>query len=303
MLIPSAARYLALVPERTLPWQPTNVLTCGYFPYGTGRVAIATTVADVVILLHFGKLVEPIWGAVEFLRYVVVVNTLCGVGTWISMYFLYVFTQNQFFLFTAFGGFHGAVAGLLVATKQLLPNDEPFEDVPGFAELGVRNKHLPFLYGVATLILCVVHGAQYHHIGLSLFVAFGTAGSWAYLRYYQQPNESLPPGDASDEFAFPTLFPPPLDKFVELIAQLVVTTARRRRAPSAPAEGTTVASGAAAPETEAQPPPQPADNPRVRMSGESEDAYRKRVDRLARAERLLERKLHPDPEASGGANV
>ncbi|GHP08448.1 hypothetical protein PPROV_000718700 [Pycnococcus provasolii] len=282
VLVPSAARHLALIPERTLPWKPTNVLTCGYFPYGTGRVAIATTMVDIIALMHFGKLVEPVWGSVEFLRYVVVVNALCGIGTWAAMYVLYVFTLNNFFLFASFGGFHGAVAGLFVATKQVLPEDEPFASVPGLSGLKMRHKHLPFLYGCATLLLCLLHGAQYHHIGLSLFVAFGTFGGWAYLRYFQQLN-NLPPGDASDEFAFSTLFPPPLDRFVDLVAELVTSIVQRGR-------GSTSADSSVSSSTDAvveAAPTLPPNDPHNRLPGETDDAFQRRLERLQRAEKIL----------------
>ena len=36
-----------------------------------------------------------------------------------SMYTLYVITRDNFYLYAKFGGFHGVIAGLLVAVKQV----------------------------------------------------------------------------------------------------------------------------------------------------------------------------------------
>ena len=57
-------------------------------------------------------------------------------------------TRSQFYLFAKFSGFHGILAALMVALRQLLPE----ERVPVPAPLGalrIRNKHLPALYCTA----------------------------------------------------------------------------------------------------------------------------------------------------------
>lgn len=83
------------------------------------------------------------------------------------------------------------------------------------------------LYREGTAALCIVSGAEHHHIGLYLFVAFGAYSGWCYLRYFQlrcadgadrAGSEGVDVeggatggvqmrGDSSEEFAFAAQFP------------------------------------------------------------------------------------------------
>lgn len=40
---------------------------------------------DIMLLLLSGKFLEPIWGSKEFLRFVLIVNTLSGVASFLLM--------------------------------------------------------------------------------------------------------------------------------------------------------------------------------------------------------------------------
>jgi len=44
----------------------------------------------------------PAWGAAEFVHFVVVVNLAVGACTFVTMYFLYIVTRSQFYLFAKF---------------------------------------------------------------------------------------------------------------------------------------------------------------------------------------------------------
>ena len=79
---------------------------------------------DVLVVLFLGKIIEPIWGSKEFLKFIAVVNASIGFCTFVLMFILYVFTRSEDILYAQLGGFHGMVAAFLVAIKQLMPEQE-----------------------------------------------------------------------------------------------------------------------------------------------------------------------------------
>ena len=160
----------------------------------------------------------------EFLRFILLVSLSVGTGTFVVMYFLYVLTRDQFYLFARFGGFHGVVAGLLVALRQMAGDEAPLDWMAASLYVrGLRNKHLAPLYVVGTLLLALLNGARHHHVGLYLFVLFGAYSAWLYLRFWQDVSaasgggcgggaSSGQPrlrGDPRPEFSFAACFPEP----------------------------------------------------------------------------------------------
>eukprot|EP00850_Spirogloea_muscicola_P024033 SM000426S15720 [mRNA] locus=s426:9334:10934:- [translate_table: standard] len=174
LLAPPAVDYLALVP--------------------------ANLVVDVLALLFVGRLVEPIWGSKEFLRFIVVVNTALAAATFATMIALFYATYSENFLYARISGFHGVVAGLLVAVKQLMPDQE----ITAFFVFKFRAKWVPSLVAVISIVTCAVVGDVV--LGLP-FILYGMYGSWLYLRYFQPKSDGALKGDPNEEFAFVTFFP------------------------------------------------------------------------------------------------
>ena len=157
LVMPWTSTYLALMPEKTVPcvW---NVLTSGFYEMNLVGAAI-----DVLGVLYLGRTLEPIWGAGELMHFVLLVQTSVGIASFVSMYVAYVLSSDQFYLFAKFSGFHGVLAGLLVAVRQQLPD----ERVPVPAQIArlapdaqLRNRHLPGLYCAGVLAFCVLSGRE-----------------------------------------------------------------------------------------------------------------------------------------------
>lgn len=285
---PWTANIFALVPERTLPcvW---NVMTSGYY-----EMSLFGAVIDVLGLMYLGRQVEPIWGAPEFVHYIIVVNAACGICTFITMYVLYIITRSQFYLFAKFSGFHGILAALMIALRQLLPDEHV--PLPGpLGALRLRNKHLFGTYIIGCAFLCILSGAEHHHIGLYLFVIYGSYTGWVYLRYFQVHGDRK--GDNSEDFGFAELFPSPLRPVIRRLTDPChtvfctpptgnATQQGRRRRPG----GVSAAHGAPAADVEA---------PRLTdMTGDGGGAEGtqggdtdKRRERAARGARLLEERM------------
>ena len=208
-----AADVLALQPDKVVPrlW---SLVTSSFYEWNA--VSLLTHVGVVFTL---GQRLERVWGAPEFLRFVLLVNACVGTATFVAMYALYMGTRDQYYLFTRFGGFQGCVAGLLVAWRQVAPDEAVFGSQ-------LRAKHVLPLYTFTCLCLALLNGAEHHHIGLFLFVLFGAYSGWLYLRFFQTVSHAAGStshpsggvvlmGDPRDEFSFAALWPGPLQIVVE----------------------------------------------------------------------------------------
>ncbi|KAK9865483.1 hypothetical protein WJX84_008068 [Apatococcus fuscideae] len=159
---------------------------------------------DIASLLWVAKLIEPPLGSLELLRFLCAVNVLTGAATLAAIYLIYAVDHYSDkagdILYTEVCGFHGMLAGCLVALKQIQPDS----GVTLFVYIKFRAKHLPLLFCcVATLASLILGGA----LSTIPFVLFGTYFGWFYLRFLQIKPELGLQGDPSDEFRFATLFP------------------------------------------------------------------------------------------------
>jgi hypothetical protein len=164
---------------------------------------------------------------------------------------LYLCTRDQYYLFAKFGGFHGVTAALLVALRQTAPDEPLGGDASPLRALGARNRHLSGAYVLTTLLLALSSGALHHHIGLYLFVLFGTYYGWLYLRFFQpvdvacgaraaaggpdaNPAGGHHPGlrgDPRAEFSFASMWPPALQPAIERLSAPVYACCCSRAAP------------------------------------------------------------------------
>ena len=53
---------------------------------------------NVFALLFLGRILEPLWGTKEFLRFIVLVGTLTSAGTFFACFLGYYMTMQAFFL-------------------------------------------------------------------------------------------------------------------------------------------------------------------------------------------------------------
>ncbi|KAL3520689.1 hypothetical protein ACH5RR_018838 [Cinchona calisaya] len=203
-LIPPAASYLALIPAKTIPFA-WNLITAGYIEQSVYGVVIS-----ILGLLFLGKLLEPIWGSREFLKFIFVVNFLTSVCVFITAVSLYYITMQETYLYMPISGFRGVLSGFLVGIKQIIADQE-------LPMLKLKAKWLP------SLMLLVSIAASFFTADSASYLptlVFGTYIGWIYLRYWQSKPETKLRGDPSDEFAFSTFFPEFLRPVVNPIATI-----------------------------------------------------------------------------------
>ncbi|KAM1268869.1 hypothetical protein ACFX13_001174 [Malus domestica] len=203
-LLPHAVDYLALIPARTIPFV-WNLITSGYIEQSVYGVFIST-----IGLLFIGKLLEPVWGSREFLKFIFVVNFLTSICTFITAIAMYYITMTEFYLYMPVSGFHGVLSGLLVGIKQIIPDQE-------LPLLKIKAKWLPSISLLLSIAISFWIEKSATHLP---FVIFGTYTSWIYLRFWQRKPETKLKGDPSEDFAFSTFFPELLRPVIDPVASI-----------------------------------------------------------------------------------
>ncbi|XP_028084555.1 rhomboid-like protein 19 isoform X1 [Camellia sinensis] len=203
-ILPSAVTYLALIPARTIPFA-WNLITAGYIEQSVHGVIIST-----IGLLFIGKLLEPIWGSREFLKFIFLVNFLTSLCVFVTAISLYYITMQENYLYMRLSGFHGVLSGFLVGIKQIIPDQE-------LSLLRIKAKWLPSLALLLSIIISIYTAESTTYLPTLIF---GTYLSWIYLRYLQKKPETKLRGDPSDEFAFSTFFPEFLRPVIDPIASI-----------------------------------------------------------------------------------
>jgi len=167
---------------------------------------------DIPVMVVCGMYLEPVWGAMELLKFI----AITGVGTAISTSFVslaaYAITHNHTFWFVQFSGVAGVLGGVTVAFKQILPDQKL-----NFKYKVLRVQQLPFVTVVLFILLSLLGVFQYTQI---VMVVCGIAVGWTYLRFYQ-PHGRNSRGDMNEMFEAATLFPPIVRPVVSLVSTVV----------------------------------------------------------------------------------
>jgi membrane associated rhomboid family serine protease len=215
--VPETAGYLALVPGRTLPcvW---NLVTAGFLTTNVFKL-----VAELLALILLARLVEPVYGSKEFLKFIFVVDFTTCLSVFVCVYITYAATAYGDLLYIKFHGFHGIAAGLLVAVKQVMQD----QDVTIFGSLKFSIRYLPMV----VILIATAVAVALQDLYSTPFIYLGAYSAWLYLRFFQyQPNSEVQ-GDASDAFKFSSCFPPFLAVVIDPIAAVLGVIFRLKHAP------------------------------------------------------------------------
>lgn len=187
----AVVQIFAVVPGNVVPpsffyW---TFLTHSYF-----ELHIWNVIVDLGIVVLYGKLLEPLWGAKQMLIYFFVVTFAVSVASAVVYIGLFILSRNLDYLFeTYICGLAGYVGAFTVAVKQIMP-DHVLINSP-FGKL--RNKHIPVCMFVASIIariVKIVDGPYPIMFGLGIMI------SWIYLRFYQKHTNGNK-GDMAESFS------------------------------------------------------------------------------------------------------
>ncbi|KAL6769584.1 hypothetical protein ACKKBG_A31585 [Auxenochlorella protothecoides x Auxenochlorella symbiontica] len=215
LIFPAAKTHLGLVVGRFLvsPW---TIVTSGLLV--DSSIELLTSLAAAAVL---GRAVEGQLGGRETL--VTLCSALVGASlcawVWVTATFAVAVSTSSTAaaragdaLYDPILGFHGATAALLVALKQVVPENE----VTLFSHFSFRFKYLPSLFVLVAAVFGVLTGRTLRTLP---FVVGGTLASWAYLRFVQ-PQAGSGRGTPGADFSFASFFPEPVAPLAEQLAVL-----------------------------------------------------------------------------------
>ncbi|CAB0029600.1 unnamed protein product [Trichogramma brassicae] len=212
----SAVLVLSVTPGYLLPpsfWVWTAFTFCFL------EIHLMDVVVDIVTVGLCGKLIEPLWGAMEMMTFFAIVNF--GVAILSSLFYLmlYFCTSNTDLLFDIhIHGLAGYIAGVTVAVKQIMPDHILMKTPIG----KITNRNIPLMVWILSLILWGIGLLEGTHP--TMFLS-GTLISWVYLRFYQRHNNGSK-GDMADNFTFASFFPnvlqPPIAVFCNTLHRFFV---------------------------------------------------------------------------------
>ena len=174
---------------------------------------------------------KPIWGTKEFVAFNLVVNGAAFALTSMTLFFGYMVTFDPGLIYAGIGGYTAGLAGLLVALRQVMPEQELL--VQGVAAMKAKNALFAFL---ALAFLATVVGWQ--PLGNFLLLLFGAFSAWLYLRYVQRKEGEAVRGDPT--FSLGTFFPDGVqhhvDGAVDKVEALARSSSRKLWRQGAPSE-------------------------------------------------------------------
>ncbi|EFJ47534.1 hypothetical protein VOLCADRAFT_105094 [Volvox carteri f. nagariensis] len=217
--LPQTVEYVALIPGRTLPYV-WNLFTAGLLTTNPIKLGL-----EVIAVLLLTRLVEPVYGSKEFLKFLFVVDFSVSLCVLAGVYIIFAIGQDTGdILYIKFTGFHGILAGLVVAVKQVMPEHEA--KLFGFVKF--TFKYLPLLF----LTVTVGAAVAFKQLSDIPFLVLGTYNAWLYLRFFQQQPDSQHWGDSSDDFKFSGFFPAFLAPVIDPFGYVFATIFRLRHPPA-----------------------------------------------------------------------
>ncbi|GMH42120.1 hypothetical protein BSKO_10039 [Bryopsis sp. KO-2023] len=204
VVFPDSKMFLALVPGKTFPFV-WNIVTSAFFVTNPLELCF-----DAIALLFTVKLVEPVYGWRGLLMFLFIVSAFTGALTFVTSFIIYFSTLNGPRFYSQINGFHGLLSAMLVAVKQVLPDQE----LALFGVLRFKAKWLCSFF----VVLSIPSFLLMDPVKTLPFIMYGAYAAWLYLRYFQFNEETKLRGDPSADFSFASFFPEQFQSFVDPLA-------------------------------------------------------------------------------------
>lgn len=187
--------------SHVLEFSPASVLTGNIWQLVTAGFienSLLALICNIIVLCITNRFLEPVWGAVEYLKFLLIINTATYCVNLVIYIVGYILLRDEAFLYHPFCGGQGLVGGLLVGLKQLIP-----DHVLNHAISGLRVRHIPLSLFLVDLLLVLLRVTTTRHLTVLMS---GLAAAWIYLRYFQI-RDSGSRGDFSDALSIASFFP------------------------------------------------------------------------------------------------
>lgn len=240
----------ALLPMSTIGASKIwNVITAGFFDINPFKALV-----NISLFLTVGRWIETSWGASRCLLYLILVNAIGGLCTYVAMLAAFLLTRIDRFLYVQYTRAYFQSSHMLLPpswrqfaslTTMLLfmimrmsfSTTQSFSPVAttngmctallvavkqlipeheiGASAVKLSANYLPILYITLVTTLTVIGLTS---LGDLFFTLAAFQFSWLYLRYFQRRNGER--GDLSDSFSYASMFPEPLRTVVAIFANV-----------------------------------------------------------------------------------
>jgi len=210
---------LEFTPAEVFTGRVWQLVTAGF----TEKYLICV-VFNLSLLAVSNRFLEPVWGTLEYIKFIVVINIAAYSMNLVKYFVGYVALREESFLYAPFSGGQGLLGGILVGLKQLIPDHVMVRAVPA-----VRVRHLPLCSFIAALFLMLIRVSGLRYLTVTIG---GLASSWIYLRYFQIRDSGR--GDFSDALSLASFFPesaqPHVIKYSSAVSSVVDGMLQKRQA-------------------------------------------------------------------------
>lgn len=134
------------------------------------------TIIDVVVVFLYSKMIEPLWGTKELLKFYFIVTIPNALFATCTYFVFYGMTFNEDYLFARpIYGLAPFIGAYSVVIKQIMP-DTVIANTPFFK---LKQDHVPLLIVLLSTILWLTYAVPIHFL---ITLSFGIVISWTYLR-------------------------------------------------------------------------------------------------------------------------
>ncbi|XP_071443609.1 transmembrane protein 115-like isoform X1 [Hetaerina americana] len=207
----TAIRVLSVTPGYLMPpvfWIWTA------FTYCFLEIHFWEVCVDIITVGLCGKLIEPLWGAMEMMTFFAIINIGVAILSAVFYLFLYMCTFNTDLLFTVhIHGLAGYIAAVSVAVKQIMPDHLLLKTPIG----KLTNRNIPLSVLTLSMIFWIVGLLEGTYP--TMFTS-GLLTSWTYLRFYQRHSNGTR-GDMADSFTFSSFFPNVLQPPIAVVSNTI----------------------------------------------------------------------------------
>ncbi|CAF0796372.1 unnamed protein product [Rotaria sordida] len=208
---PQCVQALAVIPGHVMP---PNFWIWTFLTHGFIELHIWHTIIDVIVVFLYSKMIEPLWGTNELLRFYFIVTIPNALFATCFYFLFYGATFNEEYLFQRpIYGLAAFLGAYTVVIKQIMP-DTVLATTPLFK---LKQDQVPLLIVLLSTILWFVHAVPIHFL---IMLSFGIIISWTYLRFFQ-PHQNGTKGDTSTSFSFASFFPSPISPIISLFANTI----------------------------------------------------------------------------------
>ncbi|CAF0756152.1 unnamed protein product [Adineta ricciae] len=208
---PQCVRILAVIPGRVMP---PNFWIWTFVTHSFIELHIWHTIIDVIVVFLYSKMIEPLWGTKELLRFYFIVTIPNALFATCIYFLFYGFTFKEEYLFERpIYGLAAFIGAYSVVIKQIMP-DTVLATTPFFK---LKQDQVPLLIILISIGLWFAHAVPIHFL---IMLSFGIVISWTYLRFFQN-HQNGTKGDMSATFSFASFFPSPIAPIISILANTI----------------------------------------------------------------------------------